>query len=494
MDNLIGHQMSTTMKKEKQTEPVTWEERIEERIEEAKLHDEEANANNVAKLHDDRFKLWTTFIDSFCLESVYYEGDEILRRKRLKPLSKRVCLRKTSPTTPDFENQVVSLGHTWAQITLTDNTGVEKCKFDADFGSLDEYSDLDVNVLSTDTDVIKSWIAFLIREEKEGTTFSAYWDSNFYFEPAIAVNGTLVSRSKHVLEDEKDKLVPNRENIVFAMDTIVTYVEAYMNGEGITLEREEDKVQSFTVYPNPTSKNFRHEEEIQQYNAMEYFGNKCLLQELTMERYMNFGCTKPEALLSIMSLAISGVFGEQMENSLRTQKYGFVDDTSWRLITALEMLYNLKMHMHGDDVKTKYMKRLNGTLLQSDFICTIQTQKQRRERHMRQTMYGSLGKNALKTQKIEEILGTINILILDELNGKKCSDEVKKMDIDGNIFKIKEAIRQRSTIENPKEESKSHGSRSAAGTANRGEVESDLQSTAFYHQFIDIMDSEREIF
>jgi len=504
-------------KEEKQTEPLIWKKRIDKvkkLVDEANKEandeaiaelyddrDDDRYDKAIAKLHDDRFRRWTTFIDQF-------------RQKGQNPLSKRVCLRKTSPTTPDFENQVVSLGHTWAQITLTDNTGLEKCKFDADFGSLDKYSDLDVNVLSTDTDVIKSWIAFLKVEKKKGTTFSAYWDSNFYFEPAILEeNGTLVSRPKHVLEDKKLKntLVPNRENIVFAMDTIVTYVEAYMKGEGITLEREEDKGQSFIVYPNPTSKNFGHKEEIQQYNAMEYFGNKCLFKKgggLTMERYMKFGCTKSEGFLSIMSLAISGVFGKHMENSLRTLKYGFVDDTSWRLITALEMLYNLKMHVKTEDnkeyIKTKYMKRLNDTLLKSEFTCIKKKQIQTRARDMRLIMKSSLDENAkiIKTQTIKSVQETINLLILDELNGTLCPNNTviniddNIDDIDDNIVKIKAAIeeRGRGTIDKTNEESKSHnGLRQSTINIllNRGKVESDLQSTAFYHQFVNLVDSER---
>ena len=118
---------------EKQTEPLIWKKRIDKvkkLVDEANKEandeaiaelyddrDDDRYDKAIAKLHDDRFKLWKTFIDSFCLESVD-KKDKKKMSKRRKPLSKRVCLRKTSTTTPDFENQVVSLGHTWAQITL----------------------------------------------------------------------------------------------------------------------------------------------------------------------------------------------------------------------------------------------------------------------------------------------------------------------------------------------------------------------------------------
>lgn len=493
-------------KVEKQTEPLTWEERIERTGYTKNKGKQEFH--KVAMLHDDRFKLWTTFIDRFCESRVYNESGERKLRSRMKPLSKSVCLRKTSKSTTPFEKYVVLMGNTWARITLMDDEGHEKCKFDADFGSLGETSDLDVNVLSNDTQVIKDWIYFLTEKERDGTTFSAYYDSNFYFEPAIELeNGTLVSKAKHVLEDIKlkDKLLPDKDTIVFAMDTIVKYTEAYMNGEGITLEREETEDNPFIVYPNPTSDEFGHEQEIQQYNAMEYFAKKCWYTKeggLTMERYMNFGCTKSEGFLSIMSLAISGVFGDFMKNNLSKKIYEFKDDTSWRLITALEMLYNLKMHMHSDKVKTKYVKRLNDTLLQSKFTCGKGVDTSIRQKVVRNLKTNQINNRTTltvkinnqindgeKELKIQDALKTINVLVLDEINLYDCDNSVTSNDIDSNIERIKKEIRRLGNKKLRTLDRQPTLDRLLNGIAS-GETD-DLQSIALYHQFVNLMDSDR---
>ena len=474
----------------------TWQERIARTgyNPEADKMTEDTILYQLASLHDDRFYFWKCFINSFFDKKNDKKND----------WKKTVCSRKMPYK--KFEKMVVDRGNVWSKITLLNRKGEEQYIFDAGFGSLDVESDLDVSIYGIDVEIIQEWIVFLKQNRPQNSTFSAYYDSNFYFEPSIRdSDGKLVSRAKNEVRkflitretegetNTEHSLIPNKTNIVEAMGIIVKYAKAYIDGKPLILKKhvKDGKLHDgsfLTVYPNPQSNDFRLEEEIEQYAAMEYFGHECKDPRSTMKDFMIFGCTKSEALLSAMSVAICAVFGDHMKSEIIDGIDGINDkkirgdDTSWRLITALEMLYNLKMHQdnHGH-IKTKYIRRLEDTLVASKFRC----RKENTDKFRRSAIKIDLKKSLLsilekkKRKLTDDIRKFISVSVTDEVNGVVCSnEEVRKTTIDENIQEIEERIKSwaAGTADSP------------AGDGESSEDDADSGTLPLYHQFVNPID------
>jgi hypothetical protein len=464
----------------------------------------------LASLHDDRFYFWKCFINSFFDKKNDKKND----------WKKTVCSRKMPYK--KFEKMVVDRGNVWSKITLLNENGEEQYIFDASFGSLDVESDLDVVVYGDSVDIITDWIAFLKQNRPQNSTFSAYYDSNFYFEPSRRdSDGKLVSKAKidvqKALTTGIDKavscIIPNKTDILDAMKFINDYADAYITQKPLQLEQSrarskyatESRV--FNVYPNPQSEKFGPQQEIEQYKAMEYFGHKCLLKKFTMENFMKFGCTKSEGLLSAMSLAICAVFGDNMKKKIieGSERIGG-DDTSWRLITALEMLYNLKMHQDNHIktktkyIKTKYIRRLEDTLVASKFRCVKDMTGSLKTVPLIRKL-GRARKNflKLKTAKLAEVLSVISVSVTDEVNGVVCSNkgekELSMTTINENIQEIEKRIKSwaAGTTDSPADDGESseddiHTTSTKDDDNSRTQDDADSGTIALYHQFVNPID------
>ncbi len=484
----------------------TWEERIARTGYNPGEHTEDAILYQLASLHDDRFYFWKCFINSF------------FDKKKKTDWKKTVCSRKMPYK--KFEKMVVDRGNVWSKITLLNKNGEEQYIFDASFGSLDVESDLDVVVHGDNVDIITDWVDFLEHNRPRNSTFSAYYDSNLYFEPSVYSDGKLVSKVKIEIEKalitgetegetkgetKGESIIPVKANIINVMNTIGGYATAYINKTEMKLEINDDKF--FTVYPNPQSQGFGQKEEIEQYEAMEYFGHKCLLKKFTMENFMKFGCTKSEGLLSAMSLAICAVFGDYMKKKIidGSERIGG-DDTSWRLITALEMLYNLKMHQDNHIktktkyIKTKYIRRLEDTLVASKFRCRKGMTGSRKTVPLIRKL-GRARKNLLelKTAKPAEVLSVISVSVTDEVNRLVCSNKDEKelsMTIDENIQEIEKRIEkwaEEGTTDSPADDGESseddiHTTSTKDDDNSRTQDDADSGTIALYHQFVNPKD------
>jgi len=472
----------------------TWDERIARTGYNTDEETEDAILYQLASLHDDRFYFWKCFINSFFDTKKGWE--------------KTVCSRKMPYK--KFEKMVVDRGNVWSKITLLDKDGKEQYIFDASFGSLTVESDLDVNIYGTDKQIITHWVEFLRHNRPQDSTFSAYYDSNFYFEPSVYSDGKLVSKVKIEIEKalitgetkgetKGESIIPVKANIINVMNTIGGYATAYINKTEMKLETN-DKF--FTVYPNPQSQGFGQKEEIEQYEAMEYFAHKFLLTKFNMENFMKFGCTKSEGLLSAMSLAICAVFGDYMKTEIITggKKMGG-DDTSWRLITALEMLYNLKMHEHDATIKTKYIQRLEDALVASQFRCVKDMTGSLKTVPLIRKL-GRARKNflELKTAKPAEVLSVISVSVTDEVNGLVCSNkdekELSMTTINDNIKEIEKRIEEwaeEGTTDSPADDGESseddiHTTSTKDDDNSRTQDDDNSRTLALYHQFINPID------
>lgn len=381
----------------------TWAERIE-------------NGDPV-QLHYGRFEVWHDFIDYFI---------EKFNKNSEKPLEKYIDARRTSPSN-SFERSVVARGNTFSKIILSSDNKILYI-FDAAFGSLDPTSDLDVMVDAIDTQVLDAWIVFLKQNRVKDYTFSSYYDSNFYFEPAIYEDNNLTSMVKKYRMDA----LSTKETMNEDMERIEAYAKAYINKKSLILDK-------FRVFPNPMSPEFNQEAEINQYEAMKYYANKCF-KKYSVKSASELASTKSEGLLSIGSLAICGVFGKEIQSNFIS---GDIKNEAWRLVAAFEMLYNLKMHRHKDDngneiIKSKYLSRLNNALLNSSFTCSGEFRKKNTE---------AINNNKNMHKNIEEnkIIHLINAVVEDEVNGKKCPMKKDGLtSLDKDIEKIKNVIVSRS--------------------------------------------------
>ena len=339
------------------------------------------------KLHDDRFQVWNAFIDEF--------ANGLMIEKESRP----------SDGASDFEKLVVKKGNTFAKKTLF-RGGTPVVVFDAAFGSMDATSDLDIGVVSTDGSVIDEWIDYIKKQQKDiptSLTFTQYWDSNFYFEPGVLSGGKLVSKIQANLQ----QALPTKTTMIQDMRLIEKYAKAYEDKSSM-------KLGNYNLYPNPDASGFTQAAEIRQYKAMAEYGKKCF-RSFSPKSVQELACTKTEGLICAGSLAICGVFGKAIQDQ-------FIDDKEgqpWRLIAAFEMLLNLKMHMHGGLVKTKYLERLDNVLRKGQNAC---------KRKSRTSITGDISatKKAHKLAKLPgKVLMLINMVVEDEQDGEDCPDPTK---------------------------------------------------------------------
>ena len=341
------------------------------------------------KMHDDRFQVWNTFIDEFAT------NNGLIIEKESRP----------SDGASDFEELMVKKGNMFAEKTLFKGT-TPVVVFDAAFGSVDATSDLDIGVVSTDGSVIDEWIDYIKKQQKgipTSLTFTQYWDSNFYFEPGVLSGGKLVSKVQANLQ----QTLPTKTTMIQDMRLIEKYAFAYEDKRSM-------KLGNYNLYPNPDASGFTQAAEIQQYQAMAEYGKKCF-QSFSPKSVQELACTKTEGLICAGSLAICGVFGKAIQEQFIDDKEG----QSWRLIAAFEMLLNLKMHIHGGLVKTKYLERLDNVLRKGQNACKEKS---------RTSITGGISatKKAHKLAKLQgHVLMLINMVVEDEQDGEDCPDPKK---------------------------------------------------------------------
>lgn len=360
-----------------------------------------SSIGDVVRLHDERFRLWSSFISSFCEKN----GCTMVKEER--PQSRH-----------SFEMAVVALGNSFAKKTLI-KYGKPMFVFDASFGSLDPTSDLDVVVVGTSTDVISDWITWLQKQHVGNTDiFSLKYDSNFYFEPGEVVHDQLIPKVQSKIAEMKS----SKATMVSEMKLIEKYASAYINKTTL-------QISDYSVYPNPSSPGFGQTAEIEQYRAMLYASNKCLSDFNTIN-LSELACTKSEGLISAGSLAICGVFGPKIQNE-------FIMDNDrgqpWRLVAALEMLYNLKMHEHGNKVKTKYLVRLDNVLRNGRNAC-------RRPFRGDVSAHIASTKDDFKEISLVNVIDYINVIVEDEHDFLSCPLKVPKRSLEKNIEIVKMLI------------------------------------------------------
>ena len=241
--------------------------------------------------------------------------------------------------------------------------------------------------------------------------------------PGIVVKSKLVLK----LQIEIEKALPYKETMIRDAEMIENYTKAYADKTSI-------KMGEYYVFPNADAVEFNKDVEIKQYEAMEYFANICLnVKDNHQQINTDLACTKIEGLICAGSLVICGVFGKELQ-----KKYmGKMENSQpWRLVTAFEMLWNLKIHMDGNNVKTKYLERLDNVLKKGDNTCTEEIRNKSTENIKKI-------KKEHKMTPLPGVLSLINMVIEDEQNGTECPEEtseIKTRTLENNIELLKNLI------------------------------------------------------
>lgn len=311
---------------------------------------EHANVDKRVELHLARWQQWNTFIAS------------------LKPGSQPTrIIKNVADDDPEreFKNKLQAQTGPWS-VWHIQKDGVPYITFDASFGSLNSTSDLDINVISSDTTVLEKWKNFVAQHKVNGqpTSFSVYWDSNFYFEPAEIVKGELKSIKVKLLDKHFQWTTQNTAENEF--EAVKSYADAYKNN--IMLQIEE-----FRVKPNPEGLTLP--QELQYYEATIHFAN-LFKYDPSILNYLNFARCKIEGLVSIPALAICNVFGSDVYddfiNKQNRAEYLHANPMG-TAIAVYELVRNLEIHAHKHEgrleFKSKYANRLLNILAKDINIC-----------------------------------------------------------------------------------------------------------------------------
>ena len=308
----------------------------------------DGDQEKLVKLHVDRWRAWEAFFKF--MNWVELGGKREARKA----------------TDAAFENAVVGTGVTWA-VRIFEKDG-DYVEFDAGFGSMNEASDLDVNVVSTTSDVLDLWMQYTrsyVEANKVGS-FSEYWDSNFYYAPGLVRDDRLYAYVDYLSGLGFHWTTP--DTALYELECVDAYTRAYEEGKDILVD-------GYRSRPNPEGISSDKEQDIYHANLelAEKFRKACESYlkggsgDAVRYAYLQYAVSKVEGLVCVTSLAICKVLGDEFFVE-------YVNKPAWFKpymagISAYEMLRNLQMHAHDGKYKSKYAKRLIWVLMNNRGLC-----------------------------------------------------------------------------------------------------------------------------
>ena len=323
---------------------------------------EMANVDQRVQLHLARWQQWNTFIAS------------------LEPNSEPERIIQTvadDDQEREFKNKLQAQEGPWS-VWHIEKDGVPYITFDASFGSLNSTSDLDINVISSDTSVLEKWKDFVAQHtvNEQPASFSVYWDSNFYFEPAEIVEGKLKSIKEELLDNHFQWTTPATAKTEF--EAVKSYADAYWHNRMLPID-------TYRVKPNPEGLTLR--QELQYYEATIHFAN-AFKNDHSILNYLKFASCKIEGLVSIPALAICNVFGSDVYGDFiykRNRAEYLHANPIGTAIAVYELVRNLEIHAHKHEghleFKSKYANRLLNILANDINICEKCKQDLRSKKH-----------------------------------------------------------------------------------------------------------------
>lgn len=245
---------------------------------------------------------------------------------------------------------------------------------DASFGSLNTPSDLDVNVVSTTRVAFDMWMKFTRlfvksreKSKKEyAASFCEYWDSNFYYEPGVWDGDAVVGVPALLMR--KGFVWTTKDTALYELQCVKAYCDAYETGKNI-------RVDGRVSTPRPEQMDVSREQSV--YATCLYFAEMFRRAYEEYSRggsadqvryaYLKYAVTKIEGLVSVTSLAVCSVFGDEVFNSYLLKEVGL--KPYMYAIAGYEMMRNLRMHSHEGEYKSKYANRLRYALYDTPGLC-----------------------------------------------------------------------------------------------------------------------------
>ncbi len=314
------------------------------------------SVEDLVALHNDRWDQWDQYIA--LLKNNGYE------EYREAEMNAKEVKKGASELTRRFLEQLPA---PWAKRWF--KKGDDYVTLNAGFGSLDYTSDLDVNVISTTKEVLTLWMEFTTNFVKESTnaSFCEYWDSNFYYEPGVARSLEVEPLTK-VLMDE-NFVWTTKDTALYELACVKAYCDAYETNKNIVVD---GRVSS----PRPEGMTLAREQEC--YETALYFAEKFReayesgTDDDKRYAYLKYAVTKIEALVSMTSLAVCNVLGDDVFHDFLNKKGKAKDIPRYVFgIAAYEMLRNLRMHSHDSEYKSKYANRLWYVLYGTPGLCPV---------------------------------------------------------------------------------------------------------------------------
>jgi hypothetical protein len=251
---------------------------------------------------------------------------------------------------------------------------------DASFGSLNTPSDLDVNVVSTTPFAFQEWMkftrAFVKSREKVkngkknkkeyAASFCEYWDSNFYYEPGVWDGEDVVPLTKLLMDE--GFVWTTKDTALYELQCVKAYCDAYEKGKNI-------RVEGRVSVPRPEQMDVDREQGC--YRNSLYFAEmfrrayeeyaKGGSADQVRYAYLKYAVTKIEGLVSVTSLAVCGVFGDDVYSKYLLKEVDL--EPYMYAIAGYEMVRNLRMHSHAGKYKSKYANRLRYALYDTPGLC-----------------------------------------------------------------------------------------------------------------------------
>ena len=368
-----------------------------------KVKDCKSDVDKIVELHTERWARWDDYIEALGYEVVYRIPRDM---KKVVQKLEKIKIETTISKSGKAYNKMIAeqnakrveiefatrLKGAWSKILLG-NEG-KYIFLDASFGSMNTTSDLDVNVVSTTPHAMQVWMTFTSEwvDNNEGQSFCEYWDPNFYYEPGVLMReGTKIGEL--LLRDEVvsiPKLLMNNgfawtsaNTAMYELHCVDAYANAYERNKDILLD-------GFRSSPNP----FQCDKEKEQNcyrsalhfaesfrSAYEAYMDDPTLADGVRFAYLKYAVTKIEGLVSVTSLALCKVFGDEVFHEFVSKKLrGRYLKGYMAGIAAYEMLRNLEMHSKGGNYKSKYANRLQYALSNVPGLCVRHGREMRYEK------------------------------------------------------------------------------------------------------------------
>ena len=427
------------------------------------VNDKGDDVDGLVQLHKERWEQWGAYIKLLRAKGFYQIARKDVNWSKheedASPLKREFLSKLKSETSAEvIEDKNTLPPSAWAKRTFHREGSKDYILLDASFGSLDMTSDLDINVVSTTRVAMTVWMEFtsaFVKGHDSARSFCEYWDSNFYYEPGVYIAEGQVVGQKRV--HKSHEYIPNKfakatvlsipkllmfegfkwttpSTALYELTCVDRYSTAYEKKKNIMLDG---------YMSTPCPERMTSETEQSCYESSLHFAEsfrRCYeawKHDETAARgdavriaFLKYAVTKIEGLVSVTSLAVCKVFGDDIWEDFveKAGKAAYVKPYMAG-IAAYEMLRNLQMHSHTRSAKngkiaykSKYANRLVYVLMHNNNLCCKHSRASRYETAETYEYKGILKSNEADLRTISRAIS----FLLCFMDGEGCLEPLKQ--------------------------------------------------------------------